>query len=56
MHFVGVLCCRQEGNIVTIATSVFFKLPYTLSLHEASQIKKTLAVTSYLLDVAVVCL
>ena len=42
MHFVGVLCCRQEGNIVTIATSVFFKLPYTLSLHEASQIIKLL--------------
>ena len=42
MHFAGVFCCRQEGNIATIATSVFFKLPYTLSPHEASEIKKLL--------------
>ena len=48
MHFAGVFFCRQEGNIATIATSVFFKLPYTLSLHEASEIKETLAVTSHI--------
>ena len=45
MHFAGVFFCGQEGNIATIATSVFFKLPYTLSLHEASE---TLAITSYI--------